>query len=352
MSSPIPDPTAEPGSGRGASQGSLPEVMEAAWIAERGPAEAIHYSTLPVPRPGPTDVVVEVDAVAVNAVDTFVRSGRYDTALAFPFVVGRDVVGRVATCGPGVIGFAVGERVWSNSLGHGGRQGPSAQYALVPVDRLYHLPDQVDPFDAVAVVHPAASAYLALVVHGRLRAGATVLVAGAAGHVGRAATVIARRAGARVVAIAGAADLEACRALGAEAVFDYRASDLALRLRREVGGEVDVHLDTSGRHDLDLAVELSSPRGRIVVMAGMGARPELPVGPLYTKDVTLTGFAISSATVAELAEAAERVNQLLEGHALTPRLVQRLPLSAATEAHRRLETASARGVRLVLVPGG
>lgn len=327
MSSPIPDPTAEPGSGRGASQGSLPEVMEAAWIAERGPAEAIHYSTLPVPRPGPTDVVVEVDAVAVNAVDTFVRSGRYDTALAFPFVVGRDVVGRVATCGPGVIGFAVGERVWSNSLGHGGRQGPSAQYALVPVDRLYHLPDQVDPFDAVAVVHPAASAYLALVVHGRLRAGATVLVA-------------------------GAADLEACRALGAEAVFDYRASDLALRLRREVGGEVDVHLDTSGRHDLDLAVELSSPRGRIVVMAGMGARPELPVGPLYTKDVTLTGFAISSATVAELAEAAERVNQLLEGHALTPRLVQRLPLSAATEAHRRLETASARGVRLVLVPGG
>ena len=86
-------------------------------------------------------------------------------------------------------------------------------------------------------------------------------------------------------------------------------------------------------------------------MAGIGERPELPVGRVYTKDVTLTGFAISSATVADLGEAAGRLNQLFAAGALVPRRVQRLPLSAAGEAHRRLEAGEARGVRLVLVPG-
>ncbi len=331
---------------------ALPETMGAAWIAERGPAEAIRYGKLPPPRPGPTDVLVRVEVVAVNPVDLFVRSGRYDTPLPFPFVVGRDVVGTVVACGPGATGFVPGERVWSNSLGHAGRQGPSAELAVVPVDRLYHLPDTVDPLAAVAVLHPAASAYLALLTHGRLRAGETVLVAGGAGHVGRAAIVIAVHAGARVLATAAAADLDECRRLGAEAAFDHRDPHLAGTLRDAVGGQVDVHLDTSGHHDLDLATDLMAGRGRIVVMAGMGAHPQVPMGRIYTRDLTVTGFAISTATTAELDEAAARVNQLLAVEALVPRRVERLPLSAAAEAHRRLEAGQARGVRLVLIPGG
>lgn len=331
---------------------ALPATMDAAWIAERGPAEAIRYGKLPVPRPGPTDVVVRAEAVAVNPVDLFVRSGRYDTPLPFPFVVGRDVVGTVAVCGPGVAGFVPGERVWSNSLGHAGRQGPSAELAVVPVDRLYHLSDGVEPLGAVAMLHPAASAYLALVTHGRLRAGDTVLVAGGAGHVGRAAIVIAVHAGARVLATAAADGLDECRRLGAEDAFDYRDADLAGTLRDAVGGQVDVHLDTSGHHDLLLTTDLMARRGHIVVMAGMGARPEVLIGRIYTRDLTVAGFAISTATTAELAEAAARVNQLLARGALVPRRVERLPLSAAAEAHRRLEAGEARGVRLVLSPVG
>jgi NADPH:quinone reductase-like Zn-dependent oxidoreductase len=330
---------------------AVPETMDAAWIAERGPAEAIRYGRLPVPRAGPTDVVVRVEAVAVNLVDTFVRSGRYNTPLPFPFILGRDVVGTVAECGPGATGFAPGERVWSNSLGHAGRQGPSAEFAVVPTDRLYHLPDGVDWLAAVAVLHPAASAYLALVTHGRLRAGDTVLVAGGAGHVGRVAIVIAAHAGARVLATAGAGDLEECRSLGAEAVFDYADPELAATLRSAAGAQVDVHLDTSGHHDLELAADLAAQRGRIVVMAGMGTRPELPIGTIYTRDLTLTGFAISTATTPELIDAATRVNQLLAVGALLPRRVEQLPLSAAAEAHRRLEAGEARGARLVLTPG-
>jgi NADPH:quinone reductase-like Zn-dependent oxidoreductase len=324
--------------------------MRAAYIETRGPAESIKVGSLPDPEPGPTDVLVEVEAVSVNSVDTFVRSGAYLTPVPFPFVIGRDLAGTVAAVGADVDGFAAGDAVWSNSLGHGGRQGVAAEYAVVPADRLYHLPDGADPVTTVALVHPAATAHLALVVHGRLRAGETLFVAGGAGHVGRAATVLARNAGARVVAAASRDDLEECRRLGADAVADYRDPNLADALHRAAPDGVDLHLDTSGHHDLDLGLGLLAPRGRLILMAGLAARPELPVGAVYTRDARIVGFAISNASTDDLAEAADRVNRLVSAGVLQPRRVEELPLSGAAEAHRRLETGRAAGVRLVLRP--
>src|SRR5690606_38406470 len=325
--------------------------MKAAYVQRLGAADTIRYGSLPDPRPGPSDVLVEVEAVAVVAVDTFVRSGAYRPPVPFPFVVGRDLVGRVVECGAGVTGFGAGDRVWTNSLGHAGRQGAAAELAVVPADRLYHVPPGADPVSLVSVVHPAATAYLALAVHGRLRAGETVLVAGAAGNVGRAATVVAARAGGRVVATAAAADLDVCRTLGAAVAVDYRDPRHADLLRAAAPQGVDVHLDTSGRHDLDLAVDLLAPRGRIVLLAGLSARPRLPVGPLYTRDGRIEGFAISNATTADLAAAAEHVNRLVADGALTSRPVEELPLSRAAQAHARLESGDAARVRLVLRPG-
>ena len=162
------------------------------------------------PVPGPTDVLVRVDAAAVDPVDMFVRSGAYRTPTPFPFVLGRDLVGTVAETGPGATGFAVGDRVWSHSMGHGGRQGVTAEYCVVGVDRLYHLPGDVDAARAVAVLHPVATAHLALFRHARLQPGETVLVIGGAGNVGRAATVLAARAGARVLAVARAETAPDC----------------------------------------------------------------------------------------------------------------------------------------------
>lgn len=328
----------------------LPATMRAAYVESFGPPESIRYGGLPVPEPGPTDVLVRVAAVAVNPVDTFVRSGAYRTPTPFPFVVGRDLVGTVVRVGPGVHGFRDGESVWCNSLGHAGRQGAAAEYAVVAADRLYPLPSGVDPVDAVAVVHPAATAYLALEVHGRLRAGETVLVLGGAGHVGSAALVLARSAGARVVTTASAADLERCRGLGADAAFDYRNPALRDRLGEALPDGADLHLDTSGANDLATAIALLARRGRIVVMSGIGAEPALPVGALYTRDGSVIGFAISNAQVSELAAAAARVNGLLADGSLTPGRVETLPLASTAEAHRRLENGDARGTRLVLTP--
>lgn len=329
---------------------ALPRRMHAAYIERRGPAEDIRFGELPVPAPGPADLLVGVRAVAVNAVDTFVRSGAYQTPLPFPFVIGRDLVGAVVARGPDATGFDVGDQVWSNSLGHAGRQGAAAEFAVVAADRAYPLPPGADPVSTVAVLHPAATAHLALFTHGRLRAGETVLVAGGAGNVGRAATILASRAGARVIATAGAADLGACRLLGADVAVDYRSPDLAELLSGAAPDGVDVHLDTSGHHDLDLAVGLLGLGGRIVLMAGLDRRPELPVGPLYTRDARIVGFAISNAGIAELARAASRINQLVAERALAPRAVEVLSLAAAAEAHRRLESGRAAHTRLVLVP--
>lgn len=323
-------------------------ITRAAYIEQLGPPDVIQYGDLPVPHAGPTDVTVDVTVATVNHVDTFVRSGAWRTPVTFPFAVGRDLVGTVAEAGPGAPGFRPGDVVWSTSMGYGGRQGAAAERVVVPAERLYHLPAGVAPADAVALAHPASTAYLALFTHGRLRAGETVVVAGGGGNVGAALIVMAARAGARVVATASAKDAEYCRSLGAAEVIDYRDPDEAGLLRAACPRGADLHIDTSARNDLPAAVELLAKRGRIVLLAGLRTRPVLPVGPLYLKDGSVVGFAISQATTGELAEAAEGVGRLLAEGLLRPRAVDVLPLAEAAEAHRRVEAGEANGRRVVL----
>ncbi|MEO6085296.1 MAG: NADPH:quinone reductase [Umezawaea sp.] len=322
--------------------------MRAAYVERLGPVEDIRFGELPSPRPGPTGVLVDVRATTVNWVDTFVRSGVFRTSVEFPLVLGRDAVGTVVETGERVGGFAAGDAVWCNSLGHAGRQGAAAERVVVPADRLYHLPPGVSPTDAVTVAHPAATAYLALFTHGRVRAGETVVVGGAAGNVGSALVTLATDAGARVVATASAEDTGYCRTLGAAEVVDYRDPERWQRIRAHCPQGVDAYLDTAGENDLAGSVELLALRGRIVLLAGVRARPVLPVGELYMKNGSIVGFVISHATVAELAEAAATINRLLASGRLRPRATRTLPLSAAAEAHRLVEQGELRGKRVIL----
>lgn len=330
--------------------------MQAAYLEGLGGPEHIVVGKLPIPEPGPTDVLVRVAAVAVNPVDALVRSGAYRTPTPFPFVIGRDLVGTVARAAPGT-GFAPDDRVWCASLGHGGRQGAAAEYAVVAADRLYRLPPGVtDPHTAVATLHPAMTAWLALHRHGRLTAGETVFVGGAAGNVGSALVRLAARAGARVIASARDSDAAWCTKRGAEAVLDYRDPARYDALRELAPDGIDVWIETSGHHDLPATVPLLARGGRIVLLAGLtthAADAELPVGALYVRDASIVGFAISNASTADLAAAAPAVNQLLAAGPPVVRIGAVLPLSAATRAHRILdgaEPAPGRG-RIVLEPG-
>ena len=323
--------------------------MKAAYIDHFGPADDIQIGRLPTPEPGPTDVLVEVQTVAVNPVDTYVRSGRFRTPVAFPFVVGRDLVGTVGAVGSTTVPFRPGDRVWCNSLGHAGRQGSFAEQAVVPEDRLYRLPDGVDPRLAVAVAHPAATAYLGLFVHAKVRPGETVLIGGGAGNVGTAATQMAALAGARVIATARPEDDERCSAAGAEVVLDYRDPELADRVLEQAPDGVDLFWDTSGHNDLPLAARVCRPGARALITASTEPETVAPLRELYTKDVSLLGFVISRASVAELAEAARMVNHMLARGLLSTRIDDELPLSDTAEAHRRVESGDLRG-RLLLHP--
>ncbi|WP_326826898.1 NADPH:quinone reductase [Streptosporangium sp. NBC_01756] len=327
----------------------LPEVMPAAYVTALGGPELITFGELPVPVPGPGEVLVEVEVLTVNPVDTLVRSGRYPTPTPFPFVVGRDLVGTVRLAGSPESPFRPGDRVWCNSLGHGGRQGSFAGFAVVPADRLYPLPPEVDPVTAVAVAHPAATAYLGWFVHARLRPGQTVYVAGAAGNVGRAAVQLAVAAGARVIAGARPADHRDCLAAGAEHAVDYRDAGLADRLAGLAPRGVDVFWNTSGRHDLDLAVRVVATGGKVLLSAATDDTTELPVRAFYVRDMSMLGFVISRARADDLAEAAELINRMLRAGTLTTRIAQELPLSATADAHRRIESGGVRG-RLILRP--
>lgn len=326
------------------------QTVRAVGIEQVGSAVDIHPLELPFPRCGAGQVLLRVAAVAVNHVDTFVRSGTYPTELAVPVAVGRDAVGVIEAVGTGVDGFTVGQRAWTNSLGFAGRPGATAEAVVVDADRTYPLPDGVDPAVAAAALHPCATAALAVDRHGALGRGEAVYIAGGAGQVGSAAIVLAATRGARVLVSASAADAEYCRGLGADTVLDYRDAGLAGRLREAAPGGVDVQIDTSGRNDLETAVELAAPRGRIVVLSGPASVPVLPAGKLYMRDASVRGFAISNATVDELARAARTVNTMLAGRLWEPRHLLQRPFADAAWAHSQLEAGKVRGTRIVLLP--
>ena len=325
---------------------SLAVTMPAACIDRVG--GPIRIAALPVPRPGPTDVLVRVAASGVNHVDLFVRSGAYRTHTPLPFVIGRDAVGSVVEVGAGVAAFAVGDRVWCNSLGHAGRQGALAEYAVVAADRLYRLPDAIDPEHAAVVLHTGATAHLGLVREARLQAGDTLFVEGAGGGVGSAIVQMARAIGARIIATAARRDHDWCRDCGADVLIDYHDDDRYEQARQAAPAGIDVWWDNSGRNDFAAVLPLMRLGARIILMSGLrGADPALPVGALYTRDITLHGFAISNASVSELAAAAQVINRLLATGRLQARIGARYALADTAQAYAAMAAGGAPG-RIVI----
>lgn len=327
--------------------------MKAAFIRRTGPPDVIEIGELPVPPLSADEVLVRLHAAAVDPVDAYIRQGLVAMTLPLPFVIGRDLAGTVEAVGPAVRGFAVGDRVWCNNQGIEGRQGSFAEFTAVRGDLLYRLPDPVGFEDMMAVAHSGLTACLGIERMGGLAPGQVVFVNGGAGNVGRALVQVATGLGARVVATAGtAAGRDTCRTDGAIAALDYRNPALADELRAAAPDGIDVYWDLSGRQDLAFALAHLRRRGRIVVMSGLGAQPVLPVGALYVHDISIIGFAITYATVAEMRACAERINELAATGRLRGAIARRLPLSQAREAHRLIEDKAVRlDGKIVVVPG-
>jgi NADPH2:quinone reductase len=299
--------------------------MRAAFYDASG---VIQVGEVETPEPGPGEVRVRVAVSGVNPTDWKVRAGEP----AFPFQVpNQDGAGVIDAVGEGVEGARVGERVWVYFAARERQWGTAAQYTVVPAERAVPLGDA--PFELGASLGiPALTAHRCLFADGPV-SGATVLVAGGAGAVGRAAIELARRAGARVVATASSEEkARLAREAGAEAVVNYREPGAAERIRDFAPDGVDrvVEVALKANFELDLAVGAR----HIVTYAATGDEAvEVPVRRLMTANVVLRFVLVYTIPRDALDRAVADVSDAVREGALTPLPLHRFPLGRAAEAH-------------------
>jgi NADPH2:quinone reductase len=282
--------------------------------------------------------LVKVGAVAVNPVDTYIRSGAIAFELPMPFIVGCDLAGVVEAVGPGASRYKPGQRVWGTNQGLLGRQGTFAEYCAVDERWLYPTPDGVSDETAAACALVGVTAHLGLFRDAQLRSGETVFVHGGSGGVGSMVLQMAKAAGARVMASGGSDEKVAtCRQLGADAAVNYETEDVDAALREFAPNGVAVFWETQREPNFDQIVGLLAERGRIVLMAGRDARPEFPVGPFYVKGCSMHGFVMFKASAEEQRASAEAMNRWFVEGKLRARIGRVLPLSESAAAHRLQE---------------
>jgi NADPH2:quinone reductase len=312
--------------------------MNACFITQPGPPESIVYGELPTPKPGPFECLVKVGAVAVNPIDTYIRSGMVKMDLPSPFVIGCDLAGSVVEIGAQVTRFKKGDRVWGSNQGLMGRQGTFAEYAVVHEQWLYPTPQNVSDEQAAGIALVGITAHLGLVGHAKVKPGEVLFVNGGSGGVGSAVVQMARAIGARVATTAGSDEKAAkCRKLGAELAINYQSQNVDDLLRSFAPQGLHVWWETLREPTFERTVPLLARRGRMIVMAGRDARPVFPVGPFYVKDCSLHGFAMFNATPDEQRRAADEINQWMAAGKLVANIDRVLPLPQAAQAHRLQE---------------
>jgi len=316
--------------------------MKAAFLEQTGGPEVIQYGDLPRPTPQQGEVLVRVAAIAVNPIDTYIRSGAVKMPLPKPFIPGCDLAGRVEAVGPGVKRYKPGDRVWGSNQGLLGRQGTFAEYACVQEEWLYPTPPGVADADAAAAALTGITAHLGLFRCAQLQAGENVFVNGGTGGVGSMVVQLAKAVAARVITTVGTEEKAAlCRRWGADLVLNYKTDDVPARVREFTSGQgVNVWYETQREPDFARTVDLMARRGRMIVIAGRQAQPVFPVGPFYTRDLSLHGFAIFNASPDEQRACADDINRWLQQKKLRPVIGRTFPLAEAAAAHRLQEESS------------
>ena len=318
--------------------------MLAVMLAEFGPPSVLMATELPDPVPGPGQVVVEAAFASITFVETQIRAGRPPNpamAPALPAVLGNGVGGIVSAVGEGADPALAGTRVVTSTGGRGGY----AQRCAVPAAGLIPIPGPLPTDEALALLADGRTA-LALADAAALRPGETVLVEAAAGGVGSLLVQLAKRAGARVVALAGGPrKLAAARDLGADLAVDYREPGWGEAVRREAG-LVDVVFDGVGGDAGRDAFALLRPSGRYAGF-GMASGSFAAIPDAVAPGITRLRF--GAVTPAQSAGLTRRALDLAVSGALHPVIGQRFPLDRAADAHAAIEARATIGKTLLIV---
>ncbi|MEU4779475.1 NAD(P)H-quinone oxidoreductase [Micromonospora sp. NPDC023633] len=314
--------------------------MRAMTIPEPGGPDALVWSEVPDPEPGPGEVVVDVRASAVNRADLLQRQGHYPPPPGAPAYPGLECSGVISAIGPDVTGWEVGREVCALLAG-----GGYAERVAVPAGQLLPVPAGVDLVDAAALPEVACTVWSNVVQVGRLGKGETLLLHGGGSGIGTFAVQLAVALGATVAVTARSGKHERLRELGATHTIDYREQDFVEEVRRVTGGRgADVILDIMGAAYLPRNVAALATGGRLVVIGMQGGRKgELDLGALLAKRGTIAATALRSRPLDEKAEIVrgvrEQVWPLVESGAVRPVVDRRVPMTEAARAHRLVESS-------------
>ena len=322
--------------------------MKAVQIHETGGPEVLQLAELPIPQPGPGQVLIRVEATGINFIDIYFRKGVYKASL--PLTPGSEAAGTVEELGPGVTGFAAGDVVASTAV-----LGSYAEYALVPAAQLVKVPAGLAPEKAAAVMLQGMTAHYLAYSTFSLKAGDTALVHAGAGGVGLLLTQIAVRLGARVIStVSTPAKAKLARAAGATDVILYTEQDFEAEVKRLTGGKgVDVVYDSVGKTTFDKSLNCLRPRGLLALFgASSGPVPPFDLIQLSSKGslfVTRPSLWHYLSTRAELEWRAGDVLGWAAKDELKLRTEFVYPLAQAAQAQSDLEGRKSTG-KILLVP--
>jgi NADPH2:quinone reductase len=321
-------------------------TMKAIRVAETGGPEVLQYVDVDVPVPSAGEVLVRIEAIGVNFIDVYHRTGLYKMPL--PFTPGSEAAGIVEWAGDGVDDLKKGDRVAYAMV-----RGAYAEFAIAPANMLVHLPDSIDSKTAAAAMLQGMTAhYLAMSVH-PIAAGETVLIQAAAGGVGALLAQIAKMLGARVFGTASAKHLHIASEAGCDVVIDYTKDDFEAIVMAETDGKgCNAVYDSVGKTTFDKSLNCCGLRATLGLFGqSSGVVPPFDPSRLAKKGVFLTRPTLGHYihTREELLDRARELFEWIGSGRLKLRIDREVRLRDAADAHRALEARETTG-KVLLIP--
>src|SRR5499425_1661555 len=315
-----------------------------------GAVEDLTIEEVPAPAPAADEVLIDVRATSVNYADSIMVAGKYQTRPPFPFSPGLETAGVVARCGADATRFKPGDRVMA-TLSWGGL----AEQAVAKEGETFAIPGGMSFEEAGAFPIAYISSDVALRWQGRLEAGETLLVLGAAGGVGLTAVEIGKAMGARVIAGASTAEkLAVAREHGADDLVNYATDNLTERVMALTADRgADVCFDPVGGDLFDAALSALGWGGRILLVGFVAGVQQIPANRLLVKNRAALGCSLRYFRWHAPDKLKRSVEELLRWYGegkLRPCVTHRLPLERSVDEIRLLTARKAHG-KVVVLPG-